>query len=244
MTCEKAVPPDPRHPSRRPVSVCGRCEREPAAYRITFWQVARQQQALPVIIGSTEPEEVFGIAAKLRTWEWVPSTRWEVGGGGGFTTFQQHHHPTLPSLSYGSVEVNSPSRAPRLARGQGGNRQAVRQPGILSECVRVGLAAAHSVLFDSAGLIRHPAPWQQRGLNSSVKSLSTQTHAHSPWRRERSRERGGYLSELLRRQCLAFTKTSDWVFPLLVCLIYSWPGQQRDRRNRKGGKEKQQQAEY
>lgn len=61
-------------------------------------------------------------------------------------------------------------------------------------CVYVCVAAAHSVLFDSAGLIRHPAPWQRQGLNSSVKSLSTQTHACSPQRRreriERSRRRG------------------------------------------------------
>lgn len=56
------------------------------------------------------------------------------------------------------------------------------------------MAAAHSVLFDSTGLIRHPAPWQRQDLNSSVKSLSTQTHTRSLAPKE-EREAGdrGYL---------------------------------------------------
>lgn len=79
--------------------------------------------------------------------------------------------------------VRRPASLPVVPGWPGGQRgNAGSQSGgpafFLNVCV--GLAAAHSVLFDSAGLIRHPEPWQLQGLNSSVKSLSTQTHAHSP----------------------------------------------------------------
>lgn len=122
------------------------------------------------------------------------------------------------SLSHGSVGVNSPL-APRLVRGQGGNRQPASH--IPSMCVCV--AAAHSVLFDSTGLIRHPAPWQRQDLNSSVKSLSTQTHAHSPQRRRErieSSQRGGHLCRRRSPQCPALTAKSGTVFPAFFLFFF------------------------
>lgn len=127
------------------------------------------------------------------------------------------------SLSHGSVGVNSPL-APRLVRGQGGNRQPASH--IPSMCVCVCVAAAHSVLFDSTGLIRHPAPWQRQDLNSSVKSLSTQTHAHSPQRRRErieSSQRGGHLCRRRSPQRPALTAKSGTVFPAFFLLLFFSP---------------------
>lgn len=132
-----------------------------------------------------------------------------------------------PSLFLGSVWVNSP-----LLPGWPGVRgETGSQAFFLNTCVCV--AAAHSVLFDSTSLIRHPVPWQPQGLNSSVKSLSTQTHAHSPQRRERGRvsERGSRGAEeetiagLLSTAPSGFHyKVYERLHPGLVCLIYSGRG--------------------
>lgn len=148
------------------------------------------------------------------------------------------------SLSHGSVGVNSPL-APRLVRGQGGNRQPASH--IPSMCVCV--AAAHSVLFDSTGLIRHPAPWQRQDLNSSVKSLSTQTHAHSPQRRRErieSSQRGGHLCRRRSPQCPALTAKSGTVFPAFFlffspCIHYCRRGGQREAEG--GGEENRKQRQ-
>lgn len=128
-------------------------------------------------------------------------------------------------LSHGSVGVNSPL-APRLVRGQG--KQAASQSHSFYVCVCVCVVAAHSVLFDSTGLIRHPAPWQRQDLNSSVKSLSTQTHARSPQRRRErirlgSSQRGDYRCLATRPppQRRALTTTSETVgFPACFLFIY------------------------
>lgn len=82
-------------------------------------------------------------------------------------------------------------------------------------CVYVCVAAAHSVLFDSAGLIRHPAPWQRQGLNSSVKSLSTQTHACSPQRRRERIERSR------RREYLCCLRYNAWGSLQSLCPCFS-----------------------
>ena len=158
--------------------MCSRCEKEPALYHITFWQVAQQQQQAlpPVIIGSTESGEFFGIRVEWRTWVWVPYARSLCVDPEPPLT--PPHPPSLWTVL---------GFAPRLARGQRGKQAARHSFSLCASvclcvcvCVCVCVAAAHSVLFDSTGLIRHPVPWQRQGLNSSVKSLSTQTHAHSP----------------------------------------------------------------
>lgn len=97
-----------------------------------------------------------------------------------------------PSLSHGSVGVNSPS-----GLGSWGKHAAGMCVCTVCVCMCVWLQPTLCSL--TAVLIRHPVPWQPRCLNSSVKSLSPSTHAHSRRRRERCTDADGTRSSSRRR---------------------------------------------
>ncbi|KAK2874498.1 hypothetical protein Q8A67_021651 [Cirrhinus molitorella] len=111
--------------------------------------------------------------------------------GPSLSSLLTSHTPHLAGGGCGFVLRCGPADVPVRRAGQCLTlRLSVKVKGpIVSGDRALAVATAHSLLFDSITLIRQPAPWQPEGLNSSVKSLNTQTHARSPSTTQRERER-------------------------------------------------------